>query len=187
MKYRTRLKLKYILYDILAIIDLSLIILIGVLADRTIEIILTIISFYILRKCYEKQFHATTLIRCSLISILVMGFISITSIPKAYSIFTSVGMSLLLTAVSYYTTDYITMNKERKRVKTIKLEDLSYEEFVKLNSNIHIDDIKIIYDYIHRPKEITCDRFIMNRYISRRTLFRLLDKVKENYEGLTHL
>ena len=45
-----------------------------------------------------------------------------------------------------------------------------------------INDVKIVYDYLHKKRDTSTDKFTMNNYISRRTLFRLVKKVKTNYE-----
>ena len=39
-----------------------------------------------------------------------------------------------------------------------------------------------VYDYLHKKRDTSTDKFTMNNYISRRTLFRLVKKVKTNYE-----
>lgn len=181
MKYKMKLKMKYCFYCLLSILDLVLILGVGYLADRLIEMVFTIIGFFVLRPCYEKQFHASTLIRCSIISLIIMGIVSIANIPKTYSILSAIIMSFGITWISYFVRDYIDLRIVENQIRKTKLEDLTFEQFTTINNEMNKDDLKIVYDYIHRDRATNCDKFLMNRYISRRTLFRLLKKVKENY------
>ena len=82
----------------------------------------------------------------------------------------------------FYIKDYLDLQLMRNKIEKTKLVDLSLEDLIKLNSNMDENDVKIVYDYLHKKRDTSTDKFTMNNYISRRTLFRLVKKVKTNYE-----
>lgn len=152
--------------------------------DKVIEMTVSVICFHIFRLKDDKTFHASNDILCWLSSMISFTIVSLISLPIQQSIFSCICLAYILSTVMYLIKDYLDLRKAEDELNKTNIEDLTYEQLLKLNRDMDKDNVKIVYDYLHRPKGTSSDKFLMGKYISRRTLFRLLKKVKENYKGL---
>lgn len=167
---------------IFAIITYGSILLISYFFNRMIETTVSVIFFHIFRSKDDKTFHASNDVLCWLTSIISFTIITIVNLPLTQSILISICFAYILTTIMFYIKDYLDLRLMRNKIEKTKLVDLSLEDLIKLNSNMDESDVKIVYDYLHKKRDTSTDKFTMNNYISRRTLFRLIKKVKTNYE-----
>ena len=107
MKYQNKLKLKYTLYSILGIFTNLIILSFARLFEREIEVLITMICFFLFRKLFEKQYHCKTLLKCSIVSIAIFSIVAIVQVDKSISILLSIILSFVITFASYFVKDYI--------------------------------------------------------------------------------
>lgn len=177
--FKIKLKLKLLSYNLLAFITILIILGIAYLNDRTIEMIFTIVLFYIFRSMYEKQYHSKSLMTCSLISIIVFYFISNLSMDIQSSILFSVILTYLMTTSSFYIRDYLDIkfpskkkkNSNRKIIIDILGQDNLSEECIEMHCNkiglINISET--IYLFLNNTLEDTAEILgVDNSTITRR-------------------
>lgn len=192
MKYQNKLKLKMLGYNILGFIILGIICLIAYFNDKIIETGITIVLFYIYRKLFEKQYHASSLYLCGFISIIVFTIIIHLEVSITISILFSVVLTFIITLISYYIRDYldnkILIKVYKKKLESINikaLENLTEEEMIKLMPSLRYDVIHIVYEYLHRDKtSLNASGFAYRNGLSEATLYRYVKKVKNKYEEL---
>lgn len=136
LKIVLKIKSVSIFYWILSIAQLAIIIFIGYFHDRLLEVLTMIPLFFIFRRQYDKQFHASTLWKCSLYSIAIFYFVSLFPLNKSLSLFTSIILMLILTFISYHLRNYLDYLNLKKRKLTNR------DRILKVLDN-HIDE-----DYI---------------------------------------
>lgn len=177
--YKIKLKLKLLSYNLLGFITILIILGIAYLNNRTIEMIFTIVLFYIFRSMYEKQYHSKSLMTCSLISIIVFYFISNLSMDIQSSILFSVILTYLMTTGSFYIRDYLDIkfpskkkkNSNRKIIIDILGQDNLSEECIEMYCNkiglINISET--IYLFLNNTLEDTAEILgVDNSTITRR-------------------
>lgn len=192
MKYRNKLRLKLLGYSILGILTNALILVIAWLLEREIEVAITMVCFFIFRPLYEKQYHAETLFRCSIISIIVFTIVANIEVEKSISILLSVILAFVITLISSYVKEFIE-NKillkmyidKLESIKTKCLENLTEEEIIAFMPKIRKDVIHIVYGYLHRENKINAEIYAIQNNIGVATLYRYLKLVKDTYEKLT--
>ncbi|WP_281512266.1 accessory gene regulator B family protein [Mammaliicoccus vitulinus] len=192
ISYRNKLKLKKIFYWILSLLTFLLILVNAFIHERLIETTITAITFFVYRKMFDKQYHASSLILCSFISIIVFGFISHIEVSLSISILMSIILTFGLTSISYYIRDFIDTKilvaqyeKKLKELNTKRLEDYNEQELKQLFPKIHHDIIHIVYGYLHKPNDEKYAHYAYTNNISEATLYRYLKQVKEAYENLS--
>lgn len=138
--FKIKLKMKMYGYSLLGVSTLFLILLFAFLNDKLLEIITTIIFFFIFRKRFEKQYHAKSLIHCSIISIIV--FIILTRIALRFSI--SILFIIILTfstnLISFYVRDYLDKN-----IKTTFYKGMNADELPSDLKGIDYDIMNLYY------------------------------------------
>lgn len=172
-------------YLLFFIIVYGTIVFIAIFQDRVIEVTISVLCFHLFRRKDSKSFHASNNIICWIVSILSFSVITLLSLDIRQSILMNICLAYILTTIMYYIKDYIDLKYMEKRIKKVKIDDLTYDEFCEMNNGV-IENVylKIVYDYIHRDKRfMNGDRFVMENHISKSTLHRLLQKVKANYEA----
>lgn len=168
-----------------------IIIVIARLFKREIEVIITMICFFIFRPLYEKQYHSKSLFRCSLISIIVFTIISHIEVEKSVSILLAVVIAFTTTLISSYVKifleDKVLISKYEVKLKYLdikSLNNLTEEEMIALMPKIKKDVIHIVYGYLHKGK-LNAEIYAINKNISVATLYRYLKLVRETYDKLT--
>ena len=192
MKYQNKLKIKMLGYNILGFIILGIICLIAYFNSKLIETGITIILFYIYRRLFEKQYHASSLYLCGCISILVFIVVIHLEVSITISILFSVILTFIITLISYYIKDYLdnkilvkTYENKLKNINIKALENLTEEEMINLMPSLKYDVIHIVYEYLHRDKScLNASGFAYRNNISEATLYRYVKKVKDKYEEL---
>lgn len=168
---------------IFIIITYGSILLVSLLFNRPIEATISVIFFHIFRKKDEKTFHASNDMMCWLISVTSFSIVSALALDLKQSILCCICLSYILTIIMYYIKDYFDLVIIRNKLEKTTLKELELNDLIGIcKENMCIEDIRLVYDYLHKKRDTSTDKFIMNRYISRRTLFRMLKKVKDNYE-----
>lgn len=168
---------------IFIIITYGSILLVSLLFNRPIEATISVIFFHIFRKKDEKTFHASNDMMCWLISVTSFSIVSSLALDLKQSVLCCICLSYILTIIMYYIKDYLDLVIIRNKLEKTTLKELELNELIGIcKENMCIEDIRLVYDYLHKKRDMSTDKFIMNRYISRRTLFRMLKKVKDNYE-----
>ena len=192
MKYQNKLRLKLLGYSILGILTNALILVIAWLLEREIEVAITMICFFVFRPLYEKQYHAKTLFRCSIISIIVFTTVANIEVEKSTSILLSVVLAFVITLISSYVKEFIE-NKillkvyidKLESIKTKCLENLTEEEMIAFMPKIRKDVIHIVYGYLHRENKINAEIYAIQNNIGVATLYRYLKLVRDTYNELT--
>ena len=189
LNFKNKYKLKKMGYSLLSILTLLVILFNAWINGKLVEIIITIILFYIYRPMFEKQYHSSTLEKCSIVSIGVFIVVTRVSVDISVSLFLTVTTAFTMTAISYFVRDLldykILAEKYKKKLEMFEskcLENLTEEELMKYMPNIRKEVIHIVYEYLHRDPKIKSDIFAYHNHISERTLFRYLKLVKNEYE-----
>lgn len=191
MKYQTKLKLKKLWFELLGLITLCVIIGFSIFKNKVVETSIVIVLFFIYRRMFEKQYHASSLYLCSFISIIVFIVIINIEVSLTISILMSVALTFIITLISYYVRDYLDTKVLVKKYKSkierydVKcLENLTEEEMIKLMPGIRYEILHIVYGYLHKPKNLTASGYAYRNNVSEATLYRYLKQVKSKYESL---
>lgn len=185
MSYKTKLKIKKLLYEMLGFLTMMLILGISYISNKIFEMIIVISCFYLFRNMFDKQYHSKSLINCSLVSIVVFSILSHIVVDLSISILCSAILSFVTTDISYLVRDYIDnkiLIKELKKNENKCLENLTEKEMIELFPKIKYDVIHLVYGYMHRENGITCIMYAYQNNISEATMYRYLKMIKENYE-----
>ena len=173
MKLKLKIKIRYLLINILSIIVLGLILVFAYFNSKLIETIISIICFYIFRFIFVKQYHAYTSLGCAIVSLVVYCVIILLELNLSESILFSVILTFIVNLISYYVEDYIDSRKQIRllndkfnKMKAKRLEELSEDELLRLLPDIKANIIHIVYGYIHRDKGITANEFAYKYNIS---------------------
>ena len=180
--YKLYLKCKFISYSLLGILTLALIIGIAYLNNRFIETSLTIITFFIFRNLFEKQYHSKSLLLCSAISVIVFTIITFIELPLNISVLFCIVVSFVTTTISYYVKDYL--DSKEVKLKKKALENLTLTEMYELMPNIKRDIIKIVYGYLHKGKTLNAYGYARSQNISEPLVYKYLKKVRDEYKSL---
>lgn len=171
---------------------LCIILFVAYFKTRFIETSLTIVLFFNYRRLFEKQYHASSLYLCSLISVIVFIIIVGFETSLSFSIFISITLTFTLTCISYIIKDYIDkklfymrLYRETEVKQALPLlENLGLQEICELLPNLKYSTIKLVYDYLHRDTEMTAIEFADNNNVSEQLIYKYLKQVKTAYEGL---
>lgn len=180
-----KLKLIDVVYWSLSIGQLIIILLIGWYQDRLLEMIFSLILFFVFSSLYTKQFHAARLINCCTIAIIVYAIMSYIMPSVHMSILLNCLLTYFLTTTSYYVKDYIDLKNEIKLDnavlrKTISdKRSISISDIIKVNSELSPNDCNAIFAFIHRSRHTTAESIAIKHHMSRRTLYRLVNKTLE--------
>ena len=192
MKYRVKWKLKkYSIAITLSTLMLTTVFIVAYLNDRVIETLLSVLAYYLYRSFYEKQFHAKSLIQCSIISIIVLAIVSKIAMPLQISLFFTILIVFILTHGSYKLRDLIDktllVETYRKRLEAFEykpIENLTELELQARVPRIPYEIVHIVYGYLHKGNTINATAYAMRCHISEATLYRYLKRVKTEYESL---
>ena len=191
MSYKIKLKIKIFGYSLLGILTLITILTLSWFFDRFIEMILVIVCFYIFRPLFDKQYHSKTLIKCSIVSVIVFTIISNIVVEKSISILYAVTLSFFITLVSYYVKDYIDntillkqYEKKLSELNTKSIYNLTEEEMYNILNKVRPEVIHIVYGYLHKPPNINAQIYAYNNNISEATLYRYVKIVRDSYVSL---
>ena len=139
---------------------------------KLVEIIITIILFYIYRPMFEKQYHSSTLEKCSIVSIGVFIVVTRVSVDISVSLFLTVTTAFTMTAISYFVRDLldykILAEKYKKKLEMFEskcLENLTEEELMKYMPNIRKEVIHIVYEYFSKIFTLFLNSFIFYSFI----------------------
>lgn len=170
---------------IFSIITYGSILIISFFYNKMLEITISIICFHIFRKYDTKTYHATTSIKCFIVSIITFIVMNNVTLPVEKSAISAILLSYLLTKIMYYIQDYIDYLRERKMVKDLKpLEDLSFEELKEVYNEYSDNDIHAIYSCLHKDRSVNYENIAMRYNMSRMTLYRIMKKVRNKYNLL---
>lgn len=154
--------------------------------NKMLEATISVICFHIFRHYDSKTYHASTSVRCFIVSTISFKILEKLSPPLPKSIFGAVFLSYILTKVMYYVKDYIDYKYQQKLdVKIKPIEQLLEQEFYDLfNVKFHEQDLKVVYLYIHKKRDTSVDKLALSHNISRSTLYRLVSRVYKYYNEL---
>lgn len=191
MKYRSKLKLKLFALQLLGIATILAIFVLGYLQDKLLETILSVVCFCIFKPMFEKQWHASSLYNCSLISIIVFVLMARVTFDISASIFVTIMLTFVLTCASYtirnLLDEVILLKSYQKKLEAFShkaLENLTEAEMCDAVPSVPKEIVHIVYGYLHKPKTISSTAYAMKHYISEATLFRYLKRVRTAYEDL---
>lgn len=191
MNLKTKIKIKYAMYHILGLLTLAAVLLIAYFNDKIIETSITVVLFYIYRSLFDKQYHSSSVYLCSAISIIVFTIVIHLEVNISISILSSVVITFILTLLSYYLRDYLdnkllikTYESKLNKLNVRCIENLTEDELVNLMPSIRYEVLHIVYNYLHRPKELNASGFAYRNNISEATLYRYVKLVKTKYDSL---
>lgn len=194
MSYRLKWKLKKTMYKALGILTIVVILAFSWFNNTFAPMVISLGCFYIFRPLFSKQYHAKTLLRCSIISVIVFTVFSRLTLPINESILVSIMLTFLLTYASYVIKDLLdtkVLAKEyAKRIEELEfprrkaLENLSKDELIALMPHIRKDIIDIVYGYLHKPKTLNAVGYALKVNVSEATLYRYLKEVRNSYKDL---
>lgn len=191
MKLRTRRKIRRNIAWTLGILSLILALVYAYFKDKIIETSIIIVSYYIFRYLFEKQWHAKSMYICFCITTAVLIVLINIDLKISISILFSVILTFILTLISYYVRDYLdtkVLNKyyedKLNKFKHKALENLTEDEMIELMPNIKYEIIHMVYGYLHRPKTLSASGYAYRNNISDATLYRYLKQIKDKYESL---
>lgn len=191
MSYQKKIRIKFIFYEFLGLLIIGSILGVAYLHSKIIETALVMVLFFIYRRLFEKQYHASSLYLCGIISIIVFIVIIHLEVNLSISILYSALLTLIMTLISYYVKDYfdnkLLVKKYKAKLDSFSdkcLENLTEEEMIKLMPNIRYEVLHIVYGYLHRPKNLTASGYAYRNSVSEATLYRYLKQVKSKYESL---
>lgn len=179
LKLNIQLKWIEIKYFLLSVVEFALIFLIAWFHNRFLEVLIIVPLFFIYTSKYEKQWHAITLFRCALYSVIVFYFVTLFIPSKNTSILVSVFTPYFITLISYHIRCYLDIRKDDQLKPKIKLlNEMSKEELNNLlkTFNFYENDINAIYAYLHRDRNVLVENIAIKYNMSRRTLYRLVNK-----------
>ena len=190
-------KIKNRFYDILYLIILFLF---AYLFNKWFEMLIYYISYSIIRNEFSKAIHGSDFTNsaykgikyCRYITLGVQLISLIFIINTNSSKYVNLVLALSLGIINFFAKDYLEYKvlikhyeKKLKDFNTKPLETLTIEEMKKLMPKAKYDRLEIVYDFLHKPKELRLDIFLDNHYISKATLYRYLSEIKELYEEIT--
>lgn len=138
--FKIKLKMKMYGYSLLGVSTLLSILLFAFLNDKLLEIITTIIFFFIFRKRFEKQYHAKSLIHCSIISIIVFIILTRIALRFSISILFIIILTFLTNLISFYVRDYLDKN-----IKTTFYKGMNADELPNDLSGVEYDIMNLYY------------------------------------------
>ena len=163
------------------IITYGSILIVAIMFHRIIEVSISVLCFHIFRHYDEKTFHASTDFRCWCVSMISFTMVMKLSLPLYQSILFQVLLAYVLTKVMYYVKDYLDLVKERNCEKrALSLIELSLDDLMKvlLPKKFSENDIKAVYAYIHKDRNVLIDSLIKYS-MSKSTLYRLIKKANK--------
>lgn len=170
---------------IFSIITYGSILIVSFFYNKMLEITISIICFHIFRKYDTKTYHATTSIKCFIVSMIVFFVMNKVVLPFDKSAISTILLSYLLTKIMYYIQDYIDYLRERKMVKDLKpLDALSFAELKDIYNEYSDNDIHAIYSCLHKDRSVNYENIAMRYNMSRMTLYRIMKKVRNKYNLL---
>ena len=190
MKLSTRRRIKRYLGWLLGIITLATALFFAYYKDRLIETSISIILFYVFRRLFEKQWHASSTYMCFFVTSIVLIIIVNAELKLSTSIFFSVIITFVLTIISYYVKDYYDNKiklKYIKKMNTKAIANLTLEELLTRLPNVKESIIKIVYGYWHKDRSVTLLEYVDSCNISQALLYNYINKVKSAYKDLTEI
>lgn len=167
MKYKLKLKLKLFGYSLLGVLTLISILIYAYYNDRSFEVGITIMFFYLFKRRYEKQYHSSSLFTCSIISFIVFIFVTKSSISLSCSLLFTIILTYIINTVSYYVRDYLDIKRPTKKKKNtnrqliidiLNSDDLS-EEYIEEFCTKHglVNMSETIYLFLNNTLEDTSE------------------------------
>lgn len=167
------------------IITYGSILIVGYFLNRIIEATLAVICFHIFRKYDKKTYHADTSIKCWLVSFILFGVLTKLTTPITHSIFVTIMLSYLLTKIMYYTQELIEHLQDNKITKDlVRLENMSKEQLQEMFSEYSANDINAIYMCLHKDRSTNYEYIAYKHNMSRMTLYRIMKKIRSQYNSL---
>lgn len=164
------------------IITYGSILIVAIMFHRIIEVSISVLCFHIFRHYDEKTFHASTDFRCWCVSMISFTMVMKLSLPLYQSILFQILLAYVLTKVMYYVKDYLDLVKERNCEKrALSLIELSLDDLMKvlLPKKFSENDIKAVYAYIHKDRNVLIDSLLIKYSMSKSTLYRLIKKANK--------
>lgn len=191
MSYKSKWKLKMFWYQAFSVIVLLFILLLGWLQNKLLEMLTSIVCFYLFRPMFDKQSHAKTVYKCNLVSIIVFLIMSRLTLSVNASVLCTILLTFSLNVGSYYlrvlldnTVLLETYKRKLEQFEHKCLENLTELELQARLPEIPYEIIHIVYGYLHKPKTLTASGYAMKCHIGEATLYRYLKRVKTEYENL---
>lgn len=189
MKYKTKFKLKKFWYYVLAILTQLVIVTVGFINEKPLEVICSIVFFFIFSPLFNKQYHSKSFYKCSFVSVIVYFIITRVTLKFATSVLFTIVLTFIVTSISYFVRDLLDktllLNEYRKRLEKFEhkcIENLTESELQDNVPTVPYDIVHIVYGYLHKPKTLNATGYALKCNISEATLYRYLKKVKEEYE-----
>lgn len=189
-------RIKNTTYDL---IFLAIVFIFSWLFNKWYEMFIYIFSYTFIRLEFTKAIHGADFTKsaykgikyCRYITFVVQLVSLIFIININISKYINLSLAFILGIINFFAKDYLEsmmLNKHyEKKIKEFNsqpLETLSIEEMKRLMPSIKYDRLEIVYNFIHKPKELRMDIFLDENYISKATLYRYLSEVQDKYKEI---
>lgn len=162
---------------IFGILTYSVLIVIGILYGRVLEILISAVTFHILRDKDSTTFHAENSFKCFLVSVFSFLIIAKLALPLHTSLFMSIMLAYALTTVMYFIRRFIDFEIRFKK----RLESMTLEEMQEMFPHRCSYDIKCVYAYLNRGS-LNAD-VVANKYnYSTRQIQRIIKEMKNDLQ-----
>lgn len=169
------------------------------LSNKWFEMLIFILAYTLIRFEFSKAIHGTDftsssykgIIYCRyitfIVQILSLIFIKNINISKYINLI----LAFILGIINFFAKDYLEYivlvkhyESKIKEFNTRPLESLSIEEMKRLMPSVKYDRLEIVYNFLHKPKEMKLDIFLYKNYVSKATLYRYISEVQDKYKEI---
>lgn len=154
------------------ILTYSILLLVGILCNRWLEITISVFAFHILREKDSKTFHAETSIKCFITSIISFSIVMSLEFPLDVSIFASILLAYWLSTVMYFIQDYLDLHMKFK-------PQTFYKGMTTLPEGLQGVEYDIMYQYYVKRKSL--DKIAMNLGYSVDGIKKIKAKILKRY------
>lgn len=165
--------------------------------DKWFEMFTYVVTFTVIRCEFTKAVHGKDFTEsyskgikyCRYITFGVQVISLIFLINIDISKYVNLILAFVLGIINFFAKDYleyvILVKHYENKIKEFNskpLENMSIEEMKKIMPGIKYDRLEIVYNFLHKPKEMRLDLFLDKNYISKATLYRYISEVQEKYK-----
>lgn len=114
LAYKLKIKFKFVFHSVF---QLGTMLLFGFFNGTLFEMVILYICFFYFRRLFEKQFHASSMWGCTILTMIVYWFASRITPNKSMSILLVIIFTYLINMISYYVRDYSDIKHPKKKKK----------------------------------------------------------------------
>lgn len=153
-KLSTKLKIEKFLKDELwqHLIVVAFVCLVGWFFDKIIESVLFIVSHFVIRREFEKQYHCNTTTSCLITTLCVIAFGACASFPVSVSFFSAIPICFVVCWVGYIVQDRIDLIAEKKNKELYKMNEVELRKYGAENGLTELQQDILVHRIIENLK-----------------------------------